>query len=83
MRTHPAVFDALAVGAPDARWGQIVVAIVALRENASITLEALQAHCRGELAGYKVPRQMILVDAIKRSPAGKLDYRWAKAQLVS
>ena len=83
MRTHPAVFDALAVGAPDARWGQIVVAIVALRENASITLEELQAHCRGELAGYKVPRQMILVDAIKRSPAGKLDYRWAKAQLAS
>jgi len=82
MRTHPAVFDALTVGAPSERWGQTVVAIVALRENASLTLEELQAHCRGELAGYKVPRRLVLVDAIKRSPAGKLDYRWAKAQLA-
>lgn len=82
MRTHPAVFDALTVGAPSERWGRTVVAIVALRENASLTLEELQAHCRNELAGYKIPRRMVLVDAIKRSPAGKLDYRWAKEQLA-
>ena len=81
MRTHPAVLDALAVGAPHPRWGETVAAIVALRENTSLTLEQLQAHCRGELAGYKLPRQMVLVPGIKRSPAGKADYRWAKAQL--
>ena len=41
--------------------------------------EALRAQCRGQLAGYKVPRQVVVADAITRSPAGKADYRWAKA----
>lgn len=42
-----------------------------------LTLEAVQEHCRKTLAGYKVPRTIVLVDEVKRTPAGKADYRWA------
>jgi acyl-CoA synthetase (AMP-forming)/AMP-acid ligase II len=79
VRSHPAVWDATVVGAPDERWGQRVVAIVSLRDGATLDLEALQAHCRESIAGYKVPRTLLVVDEIARSPSGKPDYRWAAA----
>ena len=47
-----------------------------------IDLEDVQAHCRKHIAGYKLPRQLVIVDAIVRSPAGKPDYRWAKTTAV-
>ena len=74
---HPAIADAVVVGVPDERWGERVVAVVAAR-GAPPTLEDIQAHCRAHIAGYKVPRDLVLVDAIARSPAGKADYAWAK-----
>jgi acyl-CoA synthetase (AMP-forming)/AMP-acid ligase II len=63
---------------PDERWGERVAAVVEPREGATPTLEALQAHCRTKLAGYKVPRELHLVDKVLRSPSGKPDYPWAK-----
>ena len=75
---HPAVRDVLVVGVPDERWGQRVAAVVALKEGASLTLEDLQAYCRDEVAGYKVPRQLTVVPSVVRSPSGKADYGWAK-----
>ena len=48
------------------------------RGKATLELGDIQLHCRKELAGYKVPRKMHLVDEIVRSPAGKPDYRWAR-----
>jgi len=77
IKSHPAVWDATVVGAPDERWGQRVVAIVSLRAGASLDLSDLQAHCRAVIAGYKVPRELHVVDEIVRSPSGKPDYRWA------
>jgi len=47
------------------------------RPGATPTLESIQTHCRNHIAGYKVPRQLELVDAVVRSPSGKPDYRWA------
>jgi fatty-acyl-CoA synthase len=80
LKGHDAVFDALVVGVHDARWGERVVAVVQPRANiAPPDLASLQAHARTQLAGYKVPRQLVIVDAIERSPSGKPDYRWAKA----
>ncbi len=79
VRAHPDVYDAIIVGVPDERWGQRVAAVVQARPGAEVSLESLDAHCRGSLAGYKVPRQLHLVDAVKRSEAGKPDYRWATA----
>jgi len=79
LKAHADVFDALVVGAADERWGERVVAIVQPRAGAAPTLDALQQHSRAYLAGYKVPRELVLVDAIERSPSGKPDYRWARA----
>jgi acyl-CoA synthetase (AMP-forming)/AMP-acid ligase II len=78
LKAHPAVFDALVVGAPDARWGERVTAVVAPRPGEKPTLDELQAHCRQALAGYKVPRSLHLVDHVERQPSGKPDYRWAR-----
>jgi acyl-CoA synthetase (AMP-forming)/AMP-acid ligase II len=78
VKSHPGVYDAVVVGVPDERWGQRVAAVVQPREGAVVTLDDLQTHCRTKLAGYKVPRDLHLVDHMQRSPAGKADYRWAK-----
>ena len=78
LKDHVDILDAVVVGVPDDRWGERVVAIVQPRVGEAPTLDALQHHTRARLAGYKVPRQVVLVDAIERSPAGKPDYRWAK-----
>jgi acyl-CoA synthetase (AMP-forming)/AMP-acid ligase II len=78
LRSHPKVFDALVVGVPDQRFGERVAAVVAAREGETPTLEELDAHCRTCFAGYKVPRELHLVDGIQRQPSGKADYKWAK-----
>jgi 3-oxocholest-4-en-26-oate---CoA ligase len=82
VRSHPEVFDAIVVGAPDDRWGQRVAAIIQPRADGHPSLEDIQAHCRDAIAGYKVPRQLHVVDTILRSPSGKPDYRWA-AEIVA
>lgn len=78
LKGHPDVFDALVVGVPDPRFGQHVAAVVHAREGTKPTLAELDAFVRKEIAGYKVPRSLWYVDEVKRSPAGKPDYRWAK-----
>ena len=77
VRSHPAVLDAIVVGAPDDRWGQRVAAIIQPRGEQVPTLDEIQDHCRAHIAGYKVPRQLHVVERIERSPSGKPDYRWA------
>lgn len=83
LKAHPAVFDCLVVGAPDERWGQRVTAVVQFRPDVTATLDDLGDHVRGSLAGYKVPRTLIPVDQIVRSPSGKPDYPWAKELAAS
>ncbi|MCW1957853.1 MAG: acyl-CoA synthetase, partial [Mycobacterium sp.] len=82
LKGHPDVFDALVVGVPDERFGQHVAAVVAPRQGRRPTLAVLDAFVRGHIAGYKVPRSLWLVDEVKRSPAGKPDYAWAKEQTL-
>jgi acyl-CoA synthetase (AMP-forming)/AMP-acid ligase II len=77
LKAHADVLDAVVVGVPDERWGQRVAAIVQPRAGILLTLELLEAHCRTRIAGYKVPRQLRVVDEIQRQPSGKPDYRWA------
>ncbi len=83
LKAHDDVFDAVVVGIPDDRWGERIVAIVQARPGVAPELGALQDHSRTHLAGYKVPREVVLVAAIERSPSGKPDYRWAKAIATS
>ena len=79
LKAHPAVFDALVVGVPDERWGNRVAAVVQLRPSQRVTLDELAAHCRQHIAGYKVPRELHIVEQMRRSPSGKPDYPWAQA----
>jgi 3-oxocholest-4-en-26-oate---CoA ligase len=75
LRAHPDVFDAVVVGVPDDKWGEMVIALVQPRAGQTIDANALTAHCRTSLAAYKVPKQMIVIDSLERSPAGKADYK--------
>jgi acyl-CoA synthetase (AMP-forming)/AMP-acid ligase II len=78
VKSHPAVYDAVVVGVPDERWGQRVAAVVQARQGMTPDLGSVQQHCRATIAGYKVPRELHLVDRMQRSPSGKADYPWAK-----
>ncbi|GAA4260577.1 AMP-binding protein [Dietzia aurantiaca] len=81
IKAHPAVHDALVAGAPDERFGQKVAAVVSFREGQSATSEELTTFLRESLANYKVPKTIVDVPEIRRSPAGKADYKWAKDQV--
>jgi fatty-acyl-CoA synthase len=78
LKSHPDVFDAIVVGVPDERWGESVAAVIAPRTGHAVTLEMLTEHCRTALAGYKLPRRIVVVDTVERTPAGKPNYRRAK-----
>jgi 3-oxocholest-4-en-26-oate---CoA ligase len=78
VKTAPGISDAIVVGAPDERFGQRVVVIAAASNAGAVpTIDELREHCRPNLAGYKLPRALVLVDHVERSAAGKPDYRWA------
>jgi acyl-CoA synthetase (AMP-forming)/AMP-acid ligase II len=79
LKAHPDVFDAVVLGVADDRWGERVVAVVAPRPGACPQADALTKHCRTELADFKVPRQVVLVDAVERLQTGKADIGWARA----
>ena len=85
LKSHPAVFDAIVVGTPSERWGSQVTAVIQLRTGLDVSpdLDELRGHGRIHLAGYKLPRQVVFVDAVRRSPSGKPDYRWAKDVAVA
>jgi O-succinylbenzoate-CoA ligase len=69
---HPAVLEAAVVGRPDARWGEVPVAFVVLREGMKADAEELEEFCRARLAKFKVPRAVRFVDQLPRNPSGKV-----------
>ncbi len=80
VKSHPAVFDAIVVGVPDERFGERVAVVVApKRLDAPPALDDLQDHCRFHIAGYKIPRQMLVVEAVPLTAAGKPDAKAARA----
>jgi 3-oxocholest-4-en-26-oate---CoA ligase len=83
VKSHPAVYDALVVGVPNERWGQQVTAVMALAPGSTApALDELRAHCAPHLADYKLPKGIVVVSEVVRSPNGKPDYEWAKRAAV-
>ncbi|MBY0286068.1 MAG: acyl-CoA synthetase [Mycobacteriaceae bacterium] len=82
LRAYSGVADALVVGRPSERWGEELVALVALREAVDVTPEQLHRQCTSQLARFKAPKAFIIVDQVRRLGNGKPDYRWAKATAV-
>jgi 3-oxocholest-4-en-26-oate---CoA ligase len=75
---HPSVADCLVAGRPSERWGNEVVAVVQLGTGIEATDEDLLEEASRHIARYKLPKAIVRVEAIRRSPSGKADYRWAK-----
>ena len=81
IASHPAVADVVVAGRPSERWGQEVVAVVALAEGAHCGCRRARRPRRASrLARYKLPKSVVFRKVIERSPSGKADYRWAREQ---
>jgi fatty-acyl-CoA synthase len=80
---HGSVLEAAVVGRPDERWGEVPVAFVALRPGMNATSEELVEHCRGQLARFKVPKDVLFIDALPRNPSGKVLKRELRDQVGS
>jgi acyl-CoA synthetase (AMP-forming)/AMP-acid ligase II len=76
---HNAVLEVAVVGRPDEKWGEVPVAFVALKPDTSATGAELIEHCRGQLARFKVPKDVVFVDALPRNPSGKVLKRELRA----
>jgi len=81
LKQHPAIADAVCVGHPDDRFGEVIVAMVQPKDpSIAVDADDVIAHVRSRLARYKAPRHVITVATIGRSPAGKVDYARLKAE---
>jgi acyl-CoA synthetase (AMP-forming)/AMP-acid ligase II len=83
LANHTSVYDVVVAGRPSERWGNEVVAIVQAREGTDPTRADLIAECEKHIARYKLPKDIVFVAQIQRSPSGKADYRWAREQAIA
>jgi fatty-acyl-CoA synthase len=83
LAAHPAVRDVVVVGRPSQRWGSEPVAVVQLEDGARVSDADLLAEAERHIARYKVPKAIVRVPEVQRSPSGKADYRWAKVQATA
>ena len=79
---HDAVFDAAVVGTPSDRWGEQVTALVQPRPGSAVTADDLRAHCRTSMADFKVPKEIVFVEEVPRTPVGKLDYQKVRQEVL-
>ncbi len=79
VKAHPGVYDCVVAGRPSERWGSEVVAVVRVRSGHDVTDTDLLAEAARHIARYKLPKAIVRVDEVVRSPSGKADYRWAKS----
>ena len=78
---HPDVADAVVVGAPHERWGEAITGVVVVRPGAAVDEEQLLLHCRGRLAGFKVPKRIVFVREFARTGTGKVQKHVMRTQL--
>jgi fatty-acyl-CoA synthase len=80
---HPDVADVVVCGRPSEQWGSEVVALVQPRSGSSVTEQDLLDSAGEHIARYKLPKAILFLDEVVRSPAGKADYRWAKETVLA
>ncbi|MBX6367866.1 MAG: AMP-binding protein [Rhodospirillales bacterium] len=80
--TMPQVSEVAVIGLPDPQWGERPVAIVVPKPGQTLDYETLRAHCRKHLAGFKVPRELVLRDSLPRNPSGKILKRTLREELA-
>jgi len=78
LKYHPAVADAVVVGVGDSQAGQRLVALLEPSGGSAPSLDELTAFCRARLVGYRMPRAIVVVDAVQRLDNGRPDYDWAR-----
>lgn len=78
IKRHPAVRDCLVVGLPDERFGQRVAAAISVQGGHEVSLDDLLTSARAALSSYKLPRDLLVLDEVPRTPAGKADYAAVK-----
>ena len=83
VKKHPDVNDCLVVGMPDERFGQRIVVVASINESSMIDEQSLIDFAREHLAGYKLPKQVVLAEEVRRAPNGKADYKWARETAAS
>ena len=83
LKRHAAVRDAVVVGAPDPRFGERICAVIELEPGAAVpSLSEMADHVKGQLAAYKAPRELVVLDSIGRAPNGKVDYKTVRAKAL-
>ncbi len=79
LATHPGIAEVAVIAQPDAKWGEVGVAVVVPRDPSALTAEETLAFCDGRLARYKLPRRVVFVETLPRNAMGKV----IKAELVA
>ena len=83
LKTHPQVRDTVVVGVPDPRFGERICAVVEPEGGHALALGEMADHVKAQLAHYKAPRELVVVDSIGRAPNGKVDYKAVKARALA
>jgi acyl-CoA synthetase (AMP-forming)/AMP-acid ligase II len=81
VKAHEDVFDCLVVGVDDEKFGQRVTGVVSLIGGRAASSDSLREFTKTKLAGYKVPKQLFVVDRVERAPNGKANYKWAREHI--
>ena len=81
VKRHDEVIDCLVVGIEDEKFGQRVTAVASLKSGSALSGEELREFLRDKVAAFKMPKQIVITDAVKRAPNGKADYKWAREVL--
>ena len=79
---HPAIREIAVLGIPDDRWGEVPLAVIVAHTDKQITLDELRAFCNGHLANFKIPKRLVLLDALPRTATGKVLKRELRTQAI-